>query len=289
MQPIFVFGINIFNITISNGKNMADGDNKLSFQKINSEHDLIVYALRKLGQPVINIEIDEEQIYGCLRDALDFYQEFHYDATQSIYFIHKITKEDMERKYLDLSPDVTVNADGEKVNIKEVLRVLSLDEARLTSSIWDIRYQLRLHEYWDLSTTSYVNYVLTMQHLRLMDQLFIGEVPTRFQKHMHRLYIDWDWGNYSIQEGQHVVVECTSTIDPEQYPDIYNDRWLRQYFVALMKRQWGANLKKYNNTPLLGDVRINGQQIYDEAIQEIKDLEDQLYRMYTMPLQYFIN
>lgn len=264
-------------------------DTKLAFQKINTVHDLITYAFRKLGHDVHNVEISELQIYDCLHDALQYYQDYHYDASETIYFVHKLTKEDIENRYINLSADVTVNERGEKVNISEVIRVFPMDEARLTSSIWDIRYQLRLHDYYNFTTTSYVNYVLTMQHLRLLDQLFIGEVPSRFQRHTHRLYIDWDWGNYAVQEGQCVVAECKSLIDPEQYPDILNDWWLRRYFVAIMKKQWGMNLKKYNNTPLLGEVRVNGQTIYDEAVAEIKDLENEMQSKYSYPTQFFIN
>ena len=115
----------------------------------------------------------------------------------------------------------------------------------------------------------------------------IGEVPIRYNRYMKRLYTDWNWSE--VHEGDTLVAEIYQEIDPFKYPDIWDDRWLREYFYALMKRQWGANLKKYTGTQLLGGVHVDGQKIYDEAVAEIERLEGKLMTDHSAPMQFFIN
>lgn len=128
-----------------------------------------------------------------------------------------------------------------------------------------------------------------MQHLRMLEQLFTGEVPIRYQRHMERLFIDWGWDKSSAPVGSIVVVECYAVINPDAYYRVWNDRWLKEYATALIKRTWGNNLKKFSSIMLPGGVTLNGDKIYEEAVSEIKDLEDQMAEQYFAPLEWYMN
>ena len=153
--------------------------------------------------------------------------------------------------------------------------------------MFDLRYQLRLHELYDFTSTSYVNFVLTQQHLRTLDMLFSGEQPIRFNRHQNRLYIDLQWGT-DIQTNEYLIIEAYRIVDPDSYNDVYNDRWLKRYSTALIKRQWGLNLKKFGGIQLPGGVQLNGQQIYDEAETEIANLEQEMQDKYEVPPEFIL-
>ena len=127
-----------------------------------------------------------------------------------------------------------------------------------------------------------------MQHLRSLELMFTGEVPIRFQRHMHRLYCDWGWGT-AVTAGTVVIAECFGLIKPEDYISVWNDRWLKEYATALIKRNWGSNLKKFAGVQLPGGVMLNGQAIYDESVEEIKALEDEMSSKYELPVDFYLN
>lgn len=260
----------------------------MRFRRIQSKEGLIEYALHKLGAPLHHIEIASEQWDDLVADAMDFFMRYHSDGSLNSYLVHKITEEDMQRRYFDLSPEVTIDDHGDNISTISVVRVLPINEARITAnSMWDIKYQLFLNSSFDFIQTNVSNYVITMNHLRLLEQTLIGEVPIRFNRYMHRLFVDWHWS--SVNVGDTLVAEIYQEIDPIKYPDIWDDKWLRDYFVALAKKQWGMNLKKYSGTQLLGGVSIDGQKIYDEAVAELEKLEAKLMTEHSAPLQFFIN
>ena len=149
-------------------------------------------------------------------------------------------------------------------------------------SFFDLRYQLRLNDLWDLSSTSYVNYALTMQHMRTLDMIFSGEQPIRFNRVTNTVYIDWDWQN-DIYVGQYIVMEGFVITDPDAYTNAYNDRTLKKLAVAYVKKQWGNNMKKFGGMQLPGGITMNGQQIFDEAVAEIKEIEDYIEKTYQAP------
>jgi hypothetical protein len=155
--------------------------------------------------------------------------------------------------------------------------------------MFDLRYQLRLNELYDFTSASYINYTLTMQHLRSLEILFTGEVPIRFQRHMHKLFIDWAWGASEAPVGTIVVAECYAMINPDVYNAVWDDRWLKRYATALIKRNWGDNLKKFQGVQLLGGVTLNGDKIYEDAVEEIKQLEQEMESNYGAPLEWFMN
>lgn len=246
------------------------------------------YCLRRLGFPTIDINVDDDQIEDRIDDAFQYWQDYHFDALQKVYYIKRLDSTDMTNRYINLDPSVTVDSGNNQVNIVGVTRVFPITDSLASVNMFDLRYQLRLNELYDFTSASYINYTLTQQHLRSLEIMFTGEVPIRFQRHMHRLFIDWNWGA-SVSAGAVVIAECYAMIDSAQYASVWNDRWLKEYATALIKRTWGTNLKKFAGVQLPGGVTLNGQQIYDEAVQEIKDLELEMGNSYELPVDWYLN
>lgn len=233
-------------------------------------------CLRRLGFPVIEINVDDDQVEDRVDEALEFYQQFHFDGVEKVYLKHQITDDDKTNQYIPVTE-----------NIKGVTRVFPVTSSNASVNMFDLRYQLRLHELYDFTSTSYVNYTLTMQHIRTLDLLFSGEVPVRFNKHTDKLYIDWDWAN-DVDTGEYILLEAYAIVDPDEYSDIWSDKWLQKYCAALIKRQWGSNMKKYVGVQLPGGIQMDGQTIFTEALQEIEQLEEELRSTYEMPPEAFL-
>lgn len=254
---------------------------------ITTRKDFTDYCLRRLGAPVIDINIDEEQIQDRIDDALQYWQDYHFDGLQKVYWIHKLTQQDVDRKYIDASQ--ALDRSNSHIEIAGITRIFPLTDSQASVSMFDLRYQLRLNELYDFTSASYINYTLTNQHLRSLELMFAGEIPIRFQRHIQRLYIDWAWGKYQAPVGQVVVSECYAVIDPTQFTLVWNDRWLKEYATALIKRSWGNNMKKFDNIQLPGGVTLNGTKIYEEAAAEIERLEKEMESNYGAPLEWFMN
>ena len=254
---------------------------------ITSREEFTDYCLRRLGFPVVEINVDPDQVSDRIDDALQTWQDYHFDGMQKVYYIKALQQTDIDQKYIDLSE--TTDADGNPMEIIGITRIFPIQDSQAGVNMFDLRYQLRLNELYDFTSASYINYTLTAQHLRSLELLFTGEVPIRFQRHTQRLYIDWAWGASEAPVGQVVVCEAYANIDPTIYNRVWNDRWLKLYATALIKRTWGANLKKFQGIQLPGGVTLNGDKIYDEAFEEIKLLEDQLQTEFGAPLEWMMN
>ena len=152
--------------------------------------------------------------------------------------------------------------------------------------MFDIRYQLRLNDLYDFSSTSIIQYQMTMQQLDLLSHVLVGEVPIRFNQHQNRLYLDMNWEAMTLDE--YLIIDCYRKIDPATYTDIFDDIYLKRYATALIKRQWGANLSKFNGVATLGGVSMNGEQIYSQAIEEIQRLEEEIKLTFETPIDYMI-
>lgn len=150
------------------------------------------------------------------------------------------------------------------------------------SSLFNIRYQIALNDLYTLTNISLVPYFMAMQHIQLIEEVLVGKKPIRYNRHKNILYIDADWS--LITETSYVIVEAYQVVDPNVYTDAWGDRWLQQYATALVKRQWGNNLKKFNGMQMPGGLTFNGQQIYDEAIEEINALEKEMIGSYSLPV-----
>lgn len=256
---------------------------------ITSREKFKEYCLRRLGFPVIDINVDNDQVEDRIDDAIQFFIDRHTDGTQKVYYIKSITQEDINNKYINLDPSVVVDSSNNSLDIVGVTRIFPIQDSQATINMFDLRYQLRLNELYDFTSASYVNYTLTMQHLRSLELLFTGEVPIRYNRHMRRLLIDWNWGQSEAPVGQIVVCECYATLNPEIYTDMWNDRWLKQYATALIKQNWGANLKKFKGLQLPGGVTLNADEISQEAEEELKTLRDQMESEFGGVLEFYLN
>ena len=194
---------------------------------------------------------------------------------------------DVDKRFLDLNG--STDAQGNPMQIVGVSRIFPVSDSQASVNMFDLRYQLRLNELYDFTSASYINYTLTQQHLRSLEIMFTGEVPIRFQRHMQRLYIDWAWGNSEAPIGTVVIAECYAAINPDIYNLVWNDRWLKEYATALIKRTWGNNLKKFEGIQLPGGVTLSGDKIYGEAVEEIERLEKEMEMNYGAPLEFFMN
>ena len=245
------------------------------------------YCLRRLGFPVIEINIDDDQVEDRIDDALLYYQDYHFDGLQKVYYIKSIDQTDIDNKYLDISQ--ATDSSNNALEITGITRIFPVTDSQSSVNMFDLRYQLRLNELYDFTSASYINYTLTQQHLRSLEIMFAGEVPIRFVRNMQRLYIDWAWGASQAPVGTNVIAECYAVVDPTIYGRVWNDRWLKEYATTLIKIQWGANLKKFAGIQLPGGVSLNGNVIFDEAMAEKKRLEEDMITNYGGPLEWLMN
>lgn len=241
-----------------------------------SREQLKDWCLRQLGHPVIEINVDDDQVDDRIDEALQYFQQFHYDAGERTYLKHQISQDDKDNKYIPI-PEGVIG----------VNRIFPVNSSNATVNMFDLRYQMRLHDLFDFTSTSYVNYTLTMQHIRTLDMLFSGEQPIRFNRHTDKLYIDMNWDS-GLDVGEYVVIEGYIIVDPTSYSDVYNDRMLKRLATALIKRQWGNNMKKFQGMQLPGGIMMNGQQIYEEATEEIKEIEELIRLTYEEPPQFLV-
>ena len=245
------------------------------------------YCLRRLGFPVIDINVDDDQVEDRIDDALQYWQDYHFDGLQKVYYIKAINQTDIDNKFIDLSD--AVDKEGNPMEIVGITRVFPVTDSQASVNMFDLRYQLRLNELYDFTSASYINYTMTQQHLRSLEMMFTGEVPIRFQRHMKRLYIDWNWGTTNVNQGMVVIAEVYAAINPDIFTHVWNDRWLKEYATSLIKRSWGNNLKKFNGIQLPGGVTLNGDKIFQEATDEIKSLQDEMETNYGAPLEWLMN
>jgi hypothetical protein len=247
---------------------------------VTSRAALISYVKRQLGEPLLRINVDDIQIDDAIDNALQYFQDYHSDATERVYYKYQITDTDVANKYLPIPG-----------NIIGVNRIIPLTDGNSTINMFDIRYQIRLNDLYDFTTTSVTHYWMTMTHLRLLDMLFNGEAQVRFNRHNGNLYIDWDWSNNAAGvtlSGQYIIVEGFQILNPTEFTDTWNDRWLKQYAVLLVKKQWGTNLKKFGGIQLVGGVTLNGKEMYDEATAELKDWEQYLQDGLQTPPEFYV-
>jgi hypothetical protein len=232
-------------------------------------------CLRRLGAPVIEINVDEDQVDDRVDEALSFYKDYHFDATEKIYYKHQITAEDIANKYITV-PD----------NIMGIINIFDIGNALNTNNLFNIRYQIALNDLYTLTNVSLVPYYMALQHIQLIEMLLVGKQPIRYNRHRNRLHVDMDWNKMTT--GSFLIAEAYEVVDPDEFTDVWNDRWLLQYATAVIKRQWGNNLKKFDGMQMPGGLTFNGQKIYDEAIEEITTLERDALVSYSLPAMDFI-
>jgi len=260
--------------------------------KPSTRETLKQYALRALGKPVIDINVDDDQLEDRLDEAYQYYAQYHYDGIRRTYLKYQYTQTDYDRITVDGSNETatknsvsTTYKEGQNFIIvpESVVSVINLfpfsNKGNL--NLFDVRYQLRLNDLYDFSSTSIINYDNVLRHLDFLDHILVGEKPLRFNQNDNRLYIDMDWKN-DIAVGEYLVIECYRKLDPTTFTDVNDDIFLKRYVTALFKKQWGANLSKFNGVAMLGGVTLNGQQIYSEALSDIEKLETELRTTYEL-------
>jgi|TARA_Y100001937_G_scaffold28118_1_gene40574 hypothetical protein len=257
------------------------------------------YCLRNLGKGAIDINVTDDQADDRIDEALQYFAQYHYDGIERMYLKYKITSTDIARWKTNATTTATDTVDTSITSsfeegknfipipssVVSILNIFPFDDSS-TNNMFDIRYQLRLNDLYDFSSTSIIQYEMTMQQLDLLSHLLVGEVPIRFNQHQNRLYLDMDVED--VTEDEYLIIECYRKLDPNTYTDIYDDIYLKRYATALIKRQWGANLSKFSGVAMLGGVTMNGETIYSQATEEIDKLEEQIQLAFETPVNYMI-
>jgi len=228
------------------------------------------YCLRELGHPVVEINVDEDQVQDRIDDALDYYRDFHYDGSFEDYYKHVVTSSDISNGYITLDED-----------IHSVVDIFPVGQGLNSSNLFNLKYHITLNEIYDWAHGQFSSYTMTKERIALLNEIFVGKQLFRFNRNTDKLYIDMDWA--LMTAGEYIIIKCYRTTDASTYADVWSDRWLRKYATQLIKRQWGTNLKKFSGMQLPGGLTFNGEQIYQEADEEIKRLEEEVINTYSMP------
>lgn len=245
-----------------------------------SRQGLIDYCLRKLGDPVIEINVDIDQIEDRVDESLQYWQEFHSDATYRSYVSHLVTADDITNKYIPVQSDVLF--------ITKLFNVNSTASSK--GNMFDIKYQMMLNDISDLRNMAgdLAYYDQMKQYLEMLDMTLNGYPQTTHSRKQDRLYIHGNIEDGDILEGKYIVYEAYKIVEPGQFGKIFNDIWLKDYTTALIKQQWGSNLIKFEGMQLPGGVMLNGRQIYDDATNDIERLREKLRMDHEVPIDFFV-
>lgn len=240
-----------------------------------SRNSFKAYCLRQLGHPVIRINVDDDQIEDAIDNALQYWHTFHSDSFIRTYLRHEVSADDRTNGYIDIDSNIT-----------GIQRIFPLTSGQMSSGhLFDANYQIRLNDIYGATAPSIIHYDMTMKHLALLNFEFSTKPRIEFTRHTDRLYIsNWE----EIPVGMFLIVEAFLPLDPDEFPKIWNDMFLKKYATALIKRQWGVNLKKFAGVPLLGGATMDGQTIYSEALDEIQKLEEEMRSTWEEPLDFLM-
>lgn len=242
--------------------------------KPQTRQDLIDYCYRRLGAPVLEINVDPDQVEDRIDDAFQYFQDFHFDGVEKVYLAHQLTAQDISNQYIPIPPLVI-----------SVTKIVPLANSSNNMGMFDIQYQMRLNDLYTFTSTSIVHYHTMMTHLALLNFEFNVESSILFQRHQQQLRIMMDWTSVAV--GDYYIIECFRILDPDQYPDIYNDRWLKAYATELIRRQWGENLMKYAGVNIL-NTTLNGTDIYTKALENIEKLQEECRSAMQLPIDFMM-
>jgi len=278
--------------------------------KPSTRQGLIDYCLRKLGSPVLEINVDDDQIDDLVDDAIQLFNERHFDGVERMYLKYKITQEDIDRgsaKNTDGVGIVTTSATSTSVagygtttnswyetsnflqvpdSVVGVEKIFKFDTSSISGGMFSIKYQLFLNDLYYFNSVELLQYAMVKSYLEDIDFLLTTDKQVRFNKRQDRLYLDIDWGAES--EGNWIVLDCYRALDPTSFTQVYNDPFLKLYLTALIKRQWGQNLIKFKGVKLPGGIEMNGREIYDDAEREIESLRGRMTSEYELPPYDFV-
>ena len=271
---------------------------------------LIDYCLRKLGAPVLEINVDDDQIDDLVDDAIQLFNERHFDGVERMYLKYKISQADIDRgkaKNTDGVGIVTTTATSTNVSglgtitsnwyetsnflqvpdsIVGVEKIFKFDTSSISGGMFSIKYQLFLNDLYYFNSVELLQYAMTKTYLEDIDFLLTTDKQIRFNKRQDRLYLDIDWG--SETEGNWLILDCYRALDPTSFTQVYNDIFLKKYLTSLIKRQWGQNLLKFKGTKLPGGIELNGREIYDDAEKELAEIKEKMALEYELPPYDFI-
>jgi hypothetical protein len=238
-----------------------------------SREEFKEYILRKIGAPVIQINVAEEQVEDRVDEAVSFWRDYHYNGSQLVYLKHKLTAQDVENGYVTLPQ-----------NLLGISKIFDLDTSISTGTgIFNVQYQFVLNNISDITGYSVTNYWMTLSHMEFLQEILVGKPLIRYNKHVNKLYIDAD--KSSLVADRYIIIEAYDIIDPDAYSDVWGDRWLQNYASVLVREQWGLNLTKFTNMQLVGGVQFNGEQILSEARAERQAMEEDAIKS-LQPLTY---
>ena len=275
-----------------------------------SRQQLIDYCLRKLGAPVLEINVADDQIDDLVDDAIQLFNERHFDGVERMYLKYKITQEDIDRgtgKNTDGVGIVTTTATSTNIagygtttsswyetsnflqvpdSVVGVEKIFKFDTSTISGGMFSIKYQLFLNDLYYFNSVELLQYAMVKSYLEDIDYLLTTDKQIRFNKRQDRLYLDVDWG--AETEGNWLILDCYRALDPTSFTQVYNDPFLKQYLTALIKRQWGQNLIKFKGVKLPGGIELNGREIYDDAERDIEALRSRMTSEYELPPYDFV-
>ena len=279
-----------------------------------SRQQLIDYCLRQLGAPVLEINVDDDQVDDAVDDALQYFQERHFDGVERMYMKYKVSQEDIDRGKATNETGssntkgivgtaatstsiagygTTVSNWYENSNFIQVPdsvigieKVFRFDTSSISGGMFSIKYQLFLNDLYYFNAVELMQYAMTKSYLEDIDMLLTTDKQLRYNKRQDRLYLDIDWGAQS--RDTYFIIDCFRILDPDQFTGVYNDSFLKKYLTLLIKRQWGQNLIKFRGVKLPGGIELNGREIYDDAEKDIEALREKMTLEYELPPLDFI-
>ena len=230
------------------------------------------YCLRRLGHPVIEINVDEEQCDDRVNDALQYFAEYHFDGVEKVFLKHTITQDDIDNEYIAMADPVI-----------SVIRVLPIPNFNaFQTGFFNEEFQLRIQDLNTFTGSSLINWQMSLQNWSMVDHLFTVTPTIHFNRKQNKVYLETNWSD-KFSVGDILIIEAYRILDPTTYTEIYDDMFLKKYTAALIKRQWGENLKKFEGVQLPGGVTLNGKTIYDEAVEEINKIEEEMNMKWELP------
>jgi hypothetical protein len=242
---------------------------------------LIDYCLRRLGDPVIEINVDEDQLEDRVDEALQYFREYHSEGTYRTYLQHLVTADDVTNKYISISSD-----------IQQVTKLFKVSSAIYTRNMFSIQYQMHLNDISNMYSNNYLGdlayYEQVQQYMSLLDMRLNGSPQVDYVRKQNRLYIHGEFEEETIQENDYIVAEVYTQIDEGSHTAVWNDMWLKEYTTQLIKHQWGSNLMKFEGMQMPGGVTLNGRQLYEDSMQELERLREKLRNDHELPVDFFV-
>tara|TARA_S200000501_G_scaffold85548_1_gene78211 strand:- start:2741 stop:3583 length:843 start_codon:yes stop_codon:yes gene_type:complete len=272
--------------------------------KPNSKQTLVDYCLRQLGAPVLEINIDDDQVDDLVDDTIQLFNERHYNGVEKMYLKYILTQDDIDRGRATGTTGVgivttTTTSNGVGIastsfnwyensnylqvpeSVIGVEKIFKFDTSTISGSMFSIKYQLFLNDLYQFNSVELLQYSMIKTRLEDIDFLLSTDKQIRFNQRQDRLYLDIDWG--AEEPGTFIVLDCFRALDPDSFSQIYNDYFVKKYLTALMKRQWGQNLIKFKGVKLPGGIELNGREIYEDGQRELDAIKERMSQEYELP------